>query len=71
VVLNLSGIEYIDSGGLGVLVGVLASTKNLRGDIKLVSPNSLVVDLLQRTRLNRVFNSYESDSEAVAAFQTN
>ena len=69
IVVNLRGIEYIDSGGLGTLVGMLASTRNRHGEIKLVRPNQRVADLLQRTRLNTVFKSYESDDEAVRAFQ--
>jgi anti-sigma B factor antagonist len=68
VVLNLSGVTYIDSGGLGTLVGTLASTRNRHGEIKLVRPNQRVTELLLRTRLNTVFKSYESDDEAVAAF---
>jgi anti-sigma B factor antagonist len=50
IVVNLSGIEYIDSGGLGTLVGLLASTRNRHGEIKLVHPIQRVVDLLRRTR---------------------
>jgi anti-sigma B factor antagonist len=69
IVVNLSGIEYIDSGGLGTLVGTLASTRNRHGEIKLVRPVQRVSDLLQRTRLHTVFKSYESDDEAVAAFR--
>jgi anti-sigma B factor antagonist len=71
IVVNLSGIEYIDSGGLGTLVGTLASTRNRHGEIKLVRPNQRVTELLLRTRLNTVFKSYESDDEAVAAFHAN
>ena len=73
IVVNLSRIEYIDSEGLGTLVGLLASTRrrNPHGEIKLVRPNQRVADLLQRTRLNTVFKSYESDGEAVTAFRTN
>jgi anti-sigma B factor antagonist len=69
IILNLSGIEYIDSGGLGTLVGTLASTRNRHGEIKLVHPVQRVSDLLRRTRLHTVFKSYESDDEAVAAFR--
>ena len=57
IVVNLSRIDYIDSGGLGTLVGVLASTRSRHGEIKLVRPNQRVADLLQRTRLNPVFKS--------------
>jgi anti-sigma B factor antagonist len=69
IVVNLSQIESIDSGGLGTLVGTLASTRNKHGDIKLVRPNQHVAELLQRSRLNTVFKSYQSDEEAVKAFQ--
>jgi len=68
IVVNLDEIEYIDSGGLGTLVGVLASTRIQHGEIKLVRPTPRVVELLRRTRLDTVFKSYDSDDEAVAAF---
>ena|SRR6478672_11898378 len=71
IVVNLSAIEYVDSGGLGTLVGTLASTRNRRGEIKLVRPNQRVAELLRRTRLDTVFKSYESDDQAIAAFATN
>ena len=71
IVVNLSRIDYIDSGGLGTLVGVLASTRSRHGEIKLVRPNQRVAELLRRTRLNTVFKSYETDDEAVMAFQKN
>jgi len=68
IVLNLEEIEYVDSGGLGTLVGALASTRMQGGEIKLVRPTPRVVELLRRTRLDTLFKSYESDDEAVAAF---
>jgi anti-sigma B factor antagonist len=70
IVVNLDGVEYVDSGGLGTLVGTLASTRNLEGEIKLVRPTKRVADLLRRTRLDKVFKSYERDDDAVAAFGT-
>jgi anti-sigma B factor antagonist len=71
IVVNLGKIEYIDSGGLGTLVAMLASTRHRRGEMKLVRPNQRVSELLQRTRLNTVFKSYDTDEEAIAAFQMN
>ena len=68
IVVNLSGIEYIDSAGLGTLVGLLASTRNRHGEIKLVRPTKRVTDVLRQTRLNTVFRCYESDGDAVTAF---
>jgi anti-sigma B factor antagonist len=68
IIVNLNGVEYVDSGGLGTLVGTLASTRNQHGEIKLVRPTKRVADLLRRTRLDMVFKSYETDDDAVAAF---
>ena len=69
IVVNLSEIEYIDSGGLGTLAGLLASTRNRNGEIKLVNPNQRVIDLFRRTRLQTIFKVYESDDKAVVAFR--
>src|SRR6266849_3408292 len=49
IVVNLSGVDYIDSGGLGILVGLLVSARNRGGELKLVSPRKRVKDLLRRT----------------------
>jgi anti-sigma B factor antagonist len=38
IVVNLKGVDYIDSGGLGILVGLLVSARNRGGELKLVSP---------------------------------
>ena len=67
-VVNISGMQNIDSAGLGTLVGLLASTRNRHGEIKLVRPTKRVTDLLRQTRLDTVFHSYESDDDAIAAF---
>lgn len=68
IVVDLSGVDYIDSGGLGILVGLLTSAKKRGGEIKLVSPSQRVQDVLCSTKLNTVFRVYQSDDEAVAAF---
>ncbi len=47
IVVNLSGVDYIDSGGLGILVGLLVSARNRGGELKLVSPRKRVKDPLR------------------------
>jgi len=69
IVVNLREVEYIDSGGIGVLVRLLVSTRNRGGDLKLVAPNQRVTDVLRRTNLHTVFNLYAAVEEAVAAFR--
>ena len=69
VVLNLSGVHYVDSGGLGILVGLSVSARNRGGELKLVSPSQRVSDLLRRTKLTTIIGVYGNDEEAVAAFR--
>jgi len=68
IVVNLGAVEHIDSGGIGTLVGLFVSARNRGGDLKLVSPNQHVTDVLRRTNLHTIFTRYGSDGEAVAAF---
>ena len=69
IVVNLTGVNYIDSGGLGILLGLSISARNRGGELKLVSPNKRVNDLLQRTNLDTILSVYGNDEEAVAAFR--
>jgi anti-sigma B factor antagonist len=69
IVVNLGGVEHIDSGGIGILVGLFVSARNRSGDLKLVSPNQHVIDVLRRTNLHTIFSVYGNDDEAVAAFR--
>lgn len=68
IVVNLKAVDYIDSAGLGVLVGLFVSARNRGGDLKLVSPNQRTKELLRRTSLDNIFMVYGNNEEAVAAF---
>jgi anti-sigma B factor antagonist len=69
LVLNLGGINYIDSGGLGTLVALYATAKNAGGSIRLASLTQRVGDLLQVTKLLTVFEVFGSVEEAVNSFR--
>ena len=69
IVLNLSGVTYIDSGGLGTLVGVYSSARSGGADIKLTGLGQRLRDVLQITKLVTVFEVYDSEQQAIAAFQ--
>ena len=69
IVVNLNGVDYIDSGGFGILVGLFISAKKRGGDLKLVSPNKRVTDVLRHTNLGTIFRVYGKDDEAIAAFR--
>ena len=68
VVMNLSGVSYIDSGGLGTMVGLYTSARNAGGEIKLANLTQRVHDQLQITKLITVFDCYPSEQAAVNAF---
>ena len=70
VVLNLAQVPYIDSGGLGQLVASYGSVKRAGGAMKLLNVNSRNHDLLVITRLVTVFESFDSEAEAVRSFDT-
>ena len=67
MVLNLSGVTYIDSGGLGTLVGVYSSARAAGAEIKLTGLGPRLHDVLQITKLATVFEVFGSEQEALAA----
>ncbi|MGH9502964.1 MAG: STAS domain-containing protein [Terriglobales bacterium] len=67
MVLNLSGVTYIDSGGLGTLVGVYSSARAAGADIKLTGLGPRLHDVLQITKLATVFEVFDSEQEALTA----
>lgn len=69
IVINLNGVQYLDSGGLGILVGLSVSARNRGGELKLVNPSQRVSDVLRRTKLDTIISVYGNDEEAVAAFR--
>ncbi len=68
LVLDLAQVSYVDSGGLGALVGVLTSTRAAGGDLRLAGPNERVSRVLKTTHLDRVFHIHATAEEAAKAF---
>ena len=66
--INLTDLEFIDSSGLGVLVGGLARVREKQGEIKLVCANRRILRVFEMTRLTQLFDIYESEEDAVQAF---
>lgn len=65
VILDLENINYMDSTGLGELVGYLSRFQDSGKRLKLVNPNQTVIKLLQLTRLDLVFKVYPSEEKAL------
>ena len=68
VVLHLEGVEFIDSGGLGLLVRLRSKAKNAGGDVKLCALPPRMAEILRVTRLITVFDTHASEGEAITAF---
>jgi len=69
IVLNLAGVTYIDSGGLGTLVALYTTAHNAGGAIKLTDLTQRVGDLLQVTKLLTIFEVYDTEEEAIQSFR--
>lgn len=65
VVLDLENINYLDSTGLGELVGYLGRFQDSGKRLRLVKPNPTVVKLMQLTRLDQVFKIYPDEESAL------
>lgn len=68
IVLTLQNVSYIDSGGLGTLVGLYTSAHSAGGEVKLAALSQRVGQLLQVTKLVTVFETYDTEAAAVNSF---
>ena len=68
VVVDLKGVKWMNSSGLGVLMACMTSLNNAGGNLKLASVTEKVKSLLMITQLMRIFDTYESADRAVASF---
>jgi len=69
IVVNVADVTYIDSAGLGELVGSYATVTNLGGQLKLLNAQHRVHDLLQITKLFTVFEPLTDEAEAIRSFK--
>ena len=70
VVIDISGVKFMNSSGLGMLIGGLTTLKKADGVLKLACVTDKIESLLIITKLITIFDSYDSVDEAVQAFAT-
>ena len=68
VVIDLKGVKWMNSSGLGVLMACMTSLNNIGGKLKIASITEKVKSLLIITQLMRIFDTYENAERAVASF---
>ena len=68
IILDLAGIDYIDSTGLGALVICATSLRKIGGNVKLLNLTPRNIELLVMTKLATVFEIFSDETEAVNSF---
>ncbi len=69
LIINLAGVPYMDSTGLGAMVHAYATSTRQGGAVKLLNSTKKLHDLLIITKLSTVFESFDSEEAAVASFR--
>ena len=70
IVLNLAGVPYIDSAGLGEVVRTYTTVSRQGGSLKLLGLTKRITDLLSITKLLTVFETYDNEADAVRSFSS-
>jgi len=68
VVLDMAGVNFVDSSGLGALISCLRQLNGKRGDFRLCEMSRTVRALFELMRMHRVFNIHETRADAVRSF---
>ncbi len=67
-IINLTLLDFIDSSGLGVLVGGLARVREKQGEIKIVCANRRILRVFEMTRLTQLFEIYQDEGTSALDF---
>ncbi len=68
LLLNLEGVPYVDSAGLGQMVSTLNTVRRQGGALKLLNLTKRIEDLLSITKLLTVFDAFDNEQEALDSF---
>jgi len=68
IVLNLADVQFVDSSGLGTMVRAQTNARQKSGDLKLCCVPETIRKVLELTSLNKLFEPYDTEESAVAAF---
>lgn len=69
VVADLSDVKFMNSSGLGILIGGLTTMRNAGGDLRIAGADKRIQSLLMVTKLITVFNHYRTLDEAIESYQ--
>jgi anti-sigma B factor antagonist len=67
IIIDLDGVEWMNSSGLGILIGAVTLLKNNNGDLRLINVSDRIKNLLKITKLQTVFEVCQNFEEAAAS----
>ena len=68
-IISLANVSYLDNSGLGQLCWIYTMVRNCEGDMTLLRPTSRIKKLLNITKLDTVFESFERETDAIRSMQ--
>src|SRR3954451_16883468 len=68
ILFNMQGVSYVDSAGLGELVGAYTTATNQGGSVKLLHLQGKMKDLMQITKLHTIFPTFDDEQAALSSF---
>ncbi|HEX4750722.1 MAG TPA: STAS domain-containing protein [Bryobacteraceae bacterium] len=68
IILNMKDVTYVDSAGLGELVGAYTTAANQGGSVKLLHLQGKMKDLMQITKLHTIFPAFDDEQQAIQSF---
>lgn len=68
MIINFSKVSYLDSSGVGELVGCYTAIRHEGGDLRICCLNARISSLIKMTKLNSVFAVADTEDEAIAGF---
>jgi len=69
VVIDMARVEFMNSSGLGLLIGGLTTMTNAGGTLRVANTSTKIAALFKITKLSSLFQSYDSVADAVASFR--
>lgn len=69
VVIDLKGVDYMDSSGFGCLLSILRTAKNNYGSLKIANPETTVKSLFETLYLHTIFEIYSDTTECLRSFR--
>jgi anti-sigma B factor antagonist len=69
VIINLKGVEYVDSSGVGCFLSAMKAARNNYGVLKFANPEPRVIELFETLHLHTVFQIYSDIETCIRSFK--